>query len=318
MELAYYQEFIELSKQLNFRKTAESLCLSQSALSKHLKALEDHYGSTLLARSRQGVSLTPEGAELLEYAQVIWRDYQQSKEAMDRLRETRPLVVGGLLESPEEHPVVAELIRHMAERPGMRRLRIRNVGSAMPSERLHGLESNLFDCYVFYGLDHESKRLADGPEVAIAPICDVPLDIVVSADSVLADKESVTLSDLAGGTFIHLSGPNFTPTWRLVETILQEKGVPYIEKPVPTDSVYDYANLDLGNAILAMPRRRRSSGLALGARTRTIHVSDPAFKITLEAAYLSADEDESMDWLVEGLRRCYGDVEGTAASEAAN
>ena len=56
MELAYYQEFIELSKQLNFRKTAESLCLSQSALSKHLKALEDHYGCTLLARSRHSWS----------------------------------------------------------------------------------------------------------------------------------------------------------------------------------------------------------------------------------------------------------------------
>ena len=301
MELAYYQEFIELSKQLNFRKTAESLCLSQSALSKHLKALEDHYGCALLARSRQGVSLTPEGAELLEYAQVIWRDYQQSKQAMDRLRETRPLVVGGLLESPEEHPVVAELIRHMAERPGMRRLRIRNVGSAMPSERLHGLESNLFDCYVFYGLGRESELLGSSADVTIAPICDVPLDIVVSADSVLADKESVTLSDLTGGTFIHLSGPNFTPTWRLVESILREKGVPYIEKPVPTDSVYDYANL-------AMPRRRRSSDLALGAHTRTLRVNDPAFKIALEAAYLNASEDESIGWLVEGLRRCYGQV----------
>lgn len=306
MELGYYQEFIELTKQLNFRKAAESLCMSQSALSKHLKALEEHYGCTLLARSRQNVSLTPEGAELLEYAQAICRDYDQSVRAISRMREMRPLLVGGILENPEEHPVVAELMRYMAEQPDTRRLRIRNVGSAVPTERLRGLANNLYDCYVFYGLENEKTDLIDEDAVDVVPICDVPLDIVVSADSVLAGKESVELSDLAGGTFIHLAGPNFTPTWRLVESILREKGVPFVERPIPTDSVYDYANLDLGSAILVMPRRRASSDLALGPRTKTLPVDDPAFCLELDAAFLRANEDESIRHLVEGLRRCYG------------
>ncbi len=306
MELDYFREFIELTKQLNFRKAAESLCMSQSALSKHLKALEEHYGCMLLARSRQNVSLTPEGAELLEYSQAICRDYEQSLHAISRMREMRPLVVGGILENPEEHPIVTELIRYMAEQPDTRRLRIRNVGSAMPAERLQGLASNLYDCYVFYGLENERADLADKDTVGIAPICDVPLDIVVSSESVLADREFVELSDLAGGTFIHLSGPNFTPTWRLVENILRKKGVPFIERPIPTDSVYDYANLDLGGAILAMPRRRASSNLTLGPRTKALPVNDPAFCLELDAAFLRANEDESIHHLIEGLRRCYG------------
>lgn len=306
MELGYYQEFIELSQQLNYRKAAAELCLSQSALSKHIKALEEHYGCALFARTRQAVSLTPEGAELLEYAQAIWRDYTASVQALQRLRESRPLVVAGLLESPEEHPAVADLMYFMSAQPGLRRVRIRNVGSVMPAQRLKGLPSRLFDCFVFYGLQEEADRLEERDEIEVASICTVPLGVIVSSDSVLAQKESVSLSDLAGGTFIHLSGPNFTPTWRLVEAILHRKGVPFVEKPLPTDSVYDYASLDLGNAILAMPLRPNSPGLSAGPRTKIIPVSDEDFSLELNAAYLKADRDESIDRLVEGLRHCYG------------
>lgn len=304
MELGYYQEFIELSKQLNFHKAAESLRMSQSALSKHIKALEIHYGCALFARSRQNVSLTPEGAELLEYAQAIWRDYRRAKEALDHLHETRPLIVAGLLESPEEHSLAAELIAFMGEHPGNRRIRIRNMGSSIPSERLAGLSQHLYDCYVFYGLEKETRTTPGGEDVAVSFLCDIPLDVVVSSESILAEQDSVALSNLAGGTFIHLAGPNFTPTWHLVESLLRERGVPFIEKPIPTDSVYDYANLDLGNSLLVMPRRRRFTSLALGPRTKTLTVDDPSFKLKLDAAYLKASEDDTMRLLIEGLRRC--------------
>lgn len=305
MDLRYYQEFIELSQQLNYRKAAAELCMSQSALSKHIKALEDHYGCALLARTRQSVSLTPEGAELLEYAQALWRDYEASVTAIRRMQESRPLVVAGLLESPEEHAAVADLMYFMGEQPGLRRVRIRNVGSVMPTQRLKGLPSRLFDCYVFYGLENEVRQLDERDEIEIAPICTVPLGIVVSADSVLAEKERVSLSELAGGTFIHLSGPNFTPTWRLVEAILHRKGVPFVEKPVPTDSVYDYANPDLGNAILVMPLRPHSPAFSAGPRTKIIPVSDDDFALELDAAFRKAERDESIERLIEGLRQCY-------------
>ena len=40
MNIEYFQEFVELAQRLNYREAAARLNMSQSALSKHVKALE--------------------------------------------------------------------------------------------------------------------------------------------------------------------------------------------------------------------------------------------------------------------------------------
>ena len=54
-------EFLILSKTLNYSKAAESLFISQSALSKHIRELEKELGLTLFERDNHSVSLTPAG-----------------------------------------------------------------------------------------------------------------------------------------------------------------------------------------------------------------------------------------------------------------
>ena len=49
--IQYYQEFAALSHYLSFSKTSEELCISQSALSKHISALEQELGLTLFIRN---------------------------------------------------------------------------------------------------------------------------------------------------------------------------------------------------------------------------------------------------------------------------
>jgi len=59
MNIEYFQEFVELAQRLNYREAAARLNMSQSALSKHVKALEAEYGTKLLNRDRNSVALTP-------------------------------------------------------------------------------------------------------------------------------------------------------------------------------------------------------------------------------------------------------------------
>jgi DNA-binding transcriptional LysR family regulator len=54
-----------LSEELNFRKAAERLAMSQSSLSRHIDDLEHQLGFRLFVRDRHQVSLTPEGAKFL-------------------------------------------------------------------------------------------------------------------------------------------------------------------------------------------------------------------------------------------------------------
>lgn len=48
MNISHLREFIELSKRLNFTATAQYMCLTQPALSNHIKALEKEAGTVLV------------------------------------------------------------------------------------------------------------------------------------------------------------------------------------------------------------------------------------------------------------------------------
>ena len=60
----------------SFTKAAEQLSYSQSAVSQTIKTLERELGTTLLARSKDGVTLTRDGETLYPYLQALWRDEQ--------------------------------------------------------------------------------------------------------------------------------------------------------------------------------------------------------------------------------------------------
>lgn len=60
--------FLDLSKSLSFSRTGEKLGIAQSAVTKHIKHLEEELGSQLFLRTKKSVSLTEKGREL--YKQI--------------------------------------------------------------------------------------------------------------------------------------------------------------------------------------------------------------------------------------------------------
>lgn len=66
MELQQIKYFLALSQELHFWNTAERMFITQSALSRQIKALEDELGVQLFERSRRTVKLTEAGLFLRE------------------------------------------------------------------------------------------------------------------------------------------------------------------------------------------------------------------------------------------------------------
>lgn len=62
--------FLQLSADGSFSKACRSLHLTQPALSKKIKRLEDELGMTLIIRDRRGLVLTASGRELIRYART--------------------------------------------------------------------------------------------------------------------------------------------------------------------------------------------------------------------------------------------------------
>ncbi len=71
LDLYKLEIFTLVAQTGSFTKTAESLFLSQSAVSQHIRSLEDGLGTRLFERSRSGTRLTEAGETLLVYAEKI-------------------------------------------------------------------------------------------------------------------------------------------------------------------------------------------------------------------------------------------------------
>lgn len=70
MSLDAIRGFESAARHLSFTAAAEELFLTQSAVSKQVKSLENSLGKALFLRGGKGLSLTPEGRQLFEAART--------------------------------------------------------------------------------------------------------------------------------------------------------------------------------------------------------------------------------------------------------
>lgn len=66
INLELYKIFVFVAKEGNITKASEKLNISQPAVTKHIKNLEEQLGSTLFKRNKYGMELTKKGKELFD------------------------------------------------------------------------------------------------------------------------------------------------------------------------------------------------------------------------------------------------------------
>lgn len=65
------QAFYQVAVDRNFHKAAQSVCITQSALSQRILKLEEEMGVTLIIRANDGIALTDAGEQLFSYTQNL-------------------------------------------------------------------------------------------------------------------------------------------------------------------------------------------------------------------------------------------------------
>ena len=89
IELRHLRAFVAAAEELNFGRAAERLYISQPALSRQIRGLEQLVGCELLRRSTHRVELTLAGEALLDRSHRLLRDVDEAVAAA--------LAVGGEL-----------------------------------------------------------------------------------------------------------------------------------------------------------------------------------------------------------------------------
>jgi molybdate transport repressor ModE-like protein len=200
----------------SFGRAALELGYTQSAVSQQIAALERIVGEKLVERpgGPRAISMTEAGELLLRHAEAIVNRLDAARADMAALRagETGTLRVATYQSiSARVLPIVMRSF--MAAWPGI------SFELSEPSNDdtlYRGIESGAID------LGFCSLPVPDGPFDAIELLRD-PHVLLVSSDSPLASRESVSLSDLGDTALI---GSNQCSSAAVVEDALRDQGIP--------------------------------------------------------------------------------------------
>ena len=115
VELRHLRSFVAVAEELNFGRAAERLYITQPALSRQIRALEQLLGCELLRRSTRRVELTLAGEALLERARPLLREADDAVLAVRSLGGEIMARIGRLWQPLGEQLVEGDLEEQRAE-----------------------------------------------------------------------------------------------------------------------------------------------------------------------------------------------------------
>lgn len=199
-DLRILETFVIVGRELNYRRAAEILYVSQPAVSQQIKKLEQQLGFALLERSKSGVRLTPEGAAFQHAAE----------EALDTLRAAlRPILT--FLDLQERRITIGYIttwartqIPHLAARiesvsPGLKV----TFESFVFDDLLAAIRSQDVDLAIFHLPD---VLPLDTSALHLTHIGSTSRFIAVPGRHPLASRDSVALTELAAESWVAATG----------------------------------------------------------------------------------------------------------------
>ncbi len=288
MDLRALRSFATLAEQQHFGRAAKALALSQPALSKQLRRLEEEIGAPLLDRGRHGASLTQLGRWFADEARRLIQQADQLLIRSQRaaLGEIGLLKVGFGIATLELVPQI--IARFRARYPGVD-VELHDMPTADQFEALNQGRLDVGFVRLPAGAGLESLRVLD--------------ERIVLAQSSTRRRASgaIDLADLAAEPFVMLAcAPHFHA--HAMELCAEAGFRPRIVQEV-NELTAVLAMVAAGSGVALVPasaRRMRPRGVsyhALASRTATW---------TVGAAWLRRRKDRLLHAFLELVRREVG------------
>lgn len=181
------QYFLAINKYNSFSLAAHELCISQSSLSKQIKALEKELDTLLFNRTSRATHLTPAGQDFYPHAEKFLRDYNHIIQSMKKhsISKQKSLTLGTIAVITQYGLTSAfAAFKHQSPNIDL------NIVEAENDEIISMLVNSEVDFAIVrdYNLPRD---LFD-----VFPIASDQLVVVTSCKHHFADKKSVSFSDL--------------------------------------------------------------------------------------------------------------------------
>ncbi|MBO6092379.1 MAG: LysR family transcriptional regulator [Oscillospiraceae bacterium] len=189
MDIRLMQYYLAVVREGTISAAAEALHVSQPALSRQMKDLEEELGVTLFQRGSRRITLTEEGMILRKRAEEMLRLMQLTEAELTQARDT---ITGeihiGAGESHAFHFLSRAAGQLMQEHPGIRV----HVVSGDTADLMDQLNNGLLDfALIFSEFDRSLYHSLVLPQ-------EDRFGVLMRRDSALAAREIVTMDDLTG------------------------------------------------------------------------------------------------------------------------
>ncbi|MEH6695266.1 MAG: LysR family transcriptional regulator [Hyphomonas sp.] len=208
MKVSFRQlrHLVVLSEEAHFGRAAERLGLSQPALSRSIKSIEDSYGVDLIVRGSDGAVPTRTGEEALRLARGILQNAAHLDEFIrDEADGKAGSVFAGIAPLAASVALSTICARVLASRPG-----IRLYTDVQPNFSLSDQLTNAtYDFLLCPPLGLPALHDFD-----IQPVGSIPFDLIVRAGHPLAGVKLLTMEDIRSFPII---GAHTSPAGRQAE-----------------------------------------------------------------------------------------------------
>ncbi|MEL6325940.1 MAG: LysR family transcriptional regulator, partial [Cyanobacteria bacterium J06626_23] len=189
MRLEQLQTFLAIADTGSFQAAARRCGITQSTVSRQIRALEDDLGLPLYHRTAQA-KLTVGGERLLPRARRIWQEWQQAtKDIEDLVAGRQPeLCIAGI------HSVCAHLLPPIVTQFCQRYPDVQLRVTALGSDRsLKVLRDGLVDIAVVM----HNPLLTSNQEMVVTPLYEEPVEVLMSATHPLSQHGIIPWAALA-------------------------------------------------------------------------------------------------------------------------
>lgn len=192
--------FVTVAQLESFALAADELHVTQSALSRRIKKLEDSLGAQLLDRTTRSVSVSTLGREFLPKAKRLIEDYNRSLDDMTELVKVRKGIVSFSCNMTISDTLLPEIVEKFKGAHPDIRIRVHEDSSPQALERVLTGQSEM--AFAQLGEPH--------PELEFEPLIDDRFVIVCHRSHPLADAQWTTWEEVKNEHFILLRSESGT------------------------------------------------------------------------------------------------------------
>lgn len=230
-------------KEGTLTRAAETLHLTQSALSHQLKELEQEFGLPVFHRKGKRLELTPEGARFLQAAEKILAEVFSLETDIRQILDGQAGALRLTTQCYTAYHWLPKIIRYYRRvSPGVD-IHLESAATFLPLEYL--LKGDLDIAIVRHRLDN--------PRIKYEPIFEDQLLGIVSVKNPLAEKDELTAEDFQDqDLFLPFSDPS-SGNVPVIEKLLKDHHVTprHVHRIHYTDAIIEMVDANLGITTLA-------------------------------------------------------------------